>query len=72
VNAGHDDSKLDLESKLEERDEDSPSALAGGEVASIEQSLADMRSNELSGRNLSFRKQKNRKKTASGGTVVAE
>ena len=39
-------------------------------VASIAQSLADMRSKELSGRNLSFRKQKNRKKTASGGTSL--
>ena len=39
-------------------------------MASIAQSLADMRSNELSGRNFSFRKQKNRKMTASGGTSV--
>ena len=46
------------------------SVLAGGGVASIAQSLADMRSKELSGRNLSFRKQKNRKKTASEGTSL--
>ena len=46
------------------------SVLAGGGVASIAQSLADIRSNELSGRNLSFRKQKNRKKTASEGTSL--